>query len=171
MAFWDDAHRVEHQAHVVYDREIIAEAARRFVLRSIRWDGFAVFFVLLGVLAYLIVSGDRSWIVGLVGALVVLMAIFGVALYVVPYRRSLSRFERMSSKTADLSFNESGLRTTSDLGQQEFRWQLVDRVWTYPHVWLLFVGGTYMTLPPQDLDQETKRFVLDQIKRHGGRVN
>ena len=60
---------------------------------------------------------------------------------------------------------------TSDLGQQEFRWQLIDRVWTYPRVWLLFVGGTYMALPPGNLDQETKAFVLDHIKQHGGRVN
>lgn len=161
---------MEHQAQVVYDREVIAEAARRFAFRSIRWDGFGVFFLLLGVLAYLVAGGDRSWIVGLVAAAVVLMAIFGVALYVVPYRRSVSRFGRMSSKAADLSFTETGLRMSSDLGQQEFRWQLIDRVWTYPRVWLLFVGGTYMTLPVGNLDEETKGFVLDHIKQHGGRV-
>lgn len=170
MRVCDDSRPVEHRAQVVYDRDVIAEAARRFAFRSIRWDGFAAFVVLLGALGYLIASGDRSWIIGVVAAVVLLMAILGVALYVVPYRRSLSRFERMSSKTADLTFTESGLRMSSDLGQQEFRWQLVDRVWTYPRVWLLFVGGTYMTLPPGNLDDETKRFVLDQIKRHGGRV-
>jgi hypothetical protein len=94
----------------------------------------------------------------------------GVALFLVPYRRSLARFERMSTKTADLSFTESGLQMTSDLGTQEFRWQLVERAWTYPRVWLLFVSGTYMTLPPRNLDDETKRFILEQVKRHGGRV-
>ena len=161
---------MEHRAHVVYDRDLIAEAARRFVSRSIRWDGFAAFFVLVGVLAYLVATGDRSWIVGLVGAVVLLMAIVGVALYVVPYRRSLARFDRMSSKSADLLFTEGGLRMTTDLGQQEFRWKLIERVWTYPRVWLLFVGGTYMTLPPGNMDEETKRFVLDQIRQHGGHV-
>jgi uncharacterized membrane protein len=70
---------VEYRAHVVYDRDVIAEAARRFAFRSIRWDGFAVFFVLVGVLAYLIATGDRSWIVGLVGA-VVLFATIGALL-------------------------------------------------------------------------------------------
>ena len=133
---------MEYRAHVVYDRDVIAEAARRFAVRSIRWDGFAVFFLMVGVLAYLIATGDRSWIVGLVGAVVLFAAIVGVALFVVPYRRSLARFERMSTKTAELSFTESGLKMTSDLGQQEFRWQLVERAWTYPRVWLLFVGGT-----------------------------
>ncbi len=161
---------MEYRAHVVYDRDVIAEAARRFAFRSIRWDGFAVFSVMVGVLAYLIATGDRSWIVGLVGAVVLFAAIVGVALFVVPYRRSLARFERMSTKTAELSFTESGLKMTSDLGQQEFRWQLVERAWTYPRVWLLFVGGTYMTLPPRNLDEETKRFILEQIKQHGGRV-
>ena len=162
---------MEYRAKVVYERDVISEAARRFVLRSIRWDGFAVFFALVAALGYLLATGDRSWIVGAVGAVVLLMAIFGVALYVVPYRRSLARFEGMSAKTAELSFTESGVRMTSDLGQQEFRWQLIDRVWTYPRVWLLFVSGTYMTLPPGNLDQETKTFVLDHIKQHGGRVN
>ena len=161
---------MEYRAHVVYDRDVIAEAARRFAFRSIRWDGFAVFFLMVGVLAYLIATGDRSWIVGLVGAVVLFAAIVGVALFLVPYRRSLARFERMSTKTADLSFTESGLQMTSDLGTQEFRWQLVERAWTYPRVWLLFVSGTYMTLPPRNLDDETKRFILEQIKRHGGRV-
>src|SRR5436189_3597173 len=80
----------------------------------------------------------------------------GGVLYVGPYRRSLARFERMSVRTSELSFTETGVRMTSDLGQQEFRWQLIDRVWTYPRVWLLFVGGTYMTLPPGNLDQETR---------------
>ncbi len=109
-------------------------------------------------------------VVGLVGAVVLFAAIVGAALYVVPYRRSLARFERMSTKSADLSFTESGLQMTSDLGQQEFRWQLVERAWTYPRVWLLFVSGTYMTLPPRNLNEETKRFILEQIKQHGGRV-
>ncbi len=162
---------MEYRAKVVYDRDVISEAARRFVFRSIRWDGFAVFFALVAALGYLLATGDRSWIVGAVGAVVLLMAIFGVALYVVPYRRSLARFEGMSAKTAELSFTESGVRMTSDLGQQEFRWQLIDRVWTYPRVWLLFVGGTYMTLPPGNLDADTKTFVLDHVKQHGGRVN
>ena len=162
---------MEFRAKVVYERDVISEAARRFVFRSIRWDGFAVFFALVAALGYLLATGDRSWIVGFVAAVVLLMAIFGVALYVVPYRRSLARFERMSAKTAELSFTETGVRMTSDLGQQEFRWQLIDRVWTYPRVWLLFVGGTYMTLPPANLDEETKTFVLDHIKQHGGRVN
>jgi len=161
---------MEYRAHVVYDRDVIAEAARRFAVRSIRWDGFAVFFLMVGVLAYLIAIGDQSWIVGLVGAVVLFAAIVGVALFVVPYRRSLARFDRMSTKSADVSFTESGLQMTSDLGQQEFRWQLVERAWTYPRVWLLFVSGTYMTLPPRNLDDETRRFILEQIKRHGGRV-
>ncbi|TME71227.1 MAG: YcxB family protein [Chloroflexi bacterium] len=162
---------MEFRAKVVYERDVISEAARRFVFRSIRWDGFAVFFALVAALGYLLATGDRSWIVGFVAAVVLLMAIFGVALYVVPYRRSLARFERMSAKTAELSFTETGVRMTSDLGQQEFRWQLIDRVWTYPRVWLLFVADTYMTLPPANLDQETKTFVLDRIKLHGGRIN
>jgi hypothetical protein len=162
---------MEYRAHVVYDRDVIAEAARRFAIRSIRWDGFAVFLALLGVLAYLVASGDRSWVVGVVAAIVLLMAVFGVALYVVPYRRSLARFERMSSKTADLSFTEAGLRMTSDLGQQEFRWELIERVWTYPRVWLLLVGGTYMTLPPGNLDEDTKKFLLAQVQQHGGRIH
>ena len=161
---------MEYRAHVLFDRDLIAEAARRFVSRSIRWDGFAAFFLLVGALAYLVASGDRSWIVGLVAAVVVMMALVGAALYVVPYRRSLARFDQMSSKSAEVLFTDRGLRITSDLGQQEFRWELIERAWLYPRVWLLFVGGTYMTLPPGNLDEDTKRFVLDQIRRHGGHV-
>src|SRR5206468_6264593 len=161
----DDPSNMEYRAKVVYERDIISEAARRFVFRSIRWDGFAAFFALVAALGYLLATGDRSWFVGVVATVVLVMAIFGVALYIVPYRRSLARFDRMSAKTADLSFTESGLRMTSDLGQQEFRWQLIDRAWTYRRVWLVFVGGTYMTLTPSTLDQYTTAFVLDHFNQ------
>src|SRR5207249_3047224 len=55
---------MEYRARVVYERDVINEAARRFVFRSIRWDGFAVFFALVAALGYLLATGDRSWIVG-----------------------------------------------------------------------------------------------------------
>src|SRR5207247_744304 len=112
---------MEFRAKVVYERDVISEAARRFVFRSIRWDGFAVFFALVAALGYLLATGDRSWIVGFVAAVVLLMAIFGVALYVVPYRRSLARFERISAKTTALSFTDTGARMTYVVGQKEFR--------------------------------------------------
>src|SRR5439155_19253287 len=76
----DDPSDMEYHAKVVYERDVISEAARRFVFRSIRWDGFAVFFALVAALGYLLATGDRSWIVGFVAAVVLLMAIFGVAL-------------------------------------------------------------------------------------------
>src|SRR2546425_7937579 len=104
---------MEYRAKVVYERDVISEAARRFVFRSIRWDGFAVFFALVAALGYLLATGDRSWIVGFVAAVVLLMAIFGVALYVVPYRRSLARFERMCAQNPGLPLPERGVRVAS----------------------------------------------------------
>ena len=41
---------MEYRIRATYERSIIAEAAWRFSLRSIRWDGFVVFLVLVVVL-------------------------------------------------------------------------------------------------------------------------
>ena len=154
-----------------YDREIIAEAARHFSLRSIRWDGFVVFLVLVGLLGYWIASGDRSWWVGALGAITVLGAVVGIATFVVPYRRSVARFERMPSRTGEFVFSERGIVTIADLGRQEFSWRLVDRVWIYPHLWMILLrDANYMTLPTPNLNEETRAFITDQVKRNGGRI-
>ena len=58
----------------------------------------------------------------------------------------------------------SGLRTARRMSHV-----FVIDVPTYPR--LLFVSDAYMTLPRENLDQETKTFVLDHFKQHGGRVN
>src|SRR5258708_12614016 len=106
---------MEYQAHVLYDRDLIAEAARRYVARSIRWDGFAAFFVLVGVLAYLVVTGDRSWIVGFVAAVLLLMPIVGAALFIFPYPRALARFPPVPTQQAAPFLPHPGLRSHSPL--------------------------------------------------------
>ncbi len=162
---------MEYRVRATYDHAIIAEAARRFSLRSIRWDGFVVFLVLVVVLGYMIASGNRSWWVGALGAITSLGAVVGIATFVVPYRRSLARFEQMRSRTGEFVFSESGIVTISDLGRQEFSWRLVDRVWIYPRLWMIFLrGANYMTLPTANVDDEARVFIRDQVKRNGGRI-
>ena len=162
---------MEYRVQANYDREIIAEAARRYSWRSVRWSGLIAFVLVVLGLADMIASGDRSWLVGVLGALVVAAATVGVATFVVPYRRSLDKFERMPSRTAEFIFSEAGVSTSSDIGRSELSWKLIDRVWIYPRVWMIFLrGGTYMTLPAANLEEGTRAFIVDQVKQHGGRI-
>jgi hypothetical protein len=157
---------------VVYDRAMVAEAARRFCLRSIGWRGFGAFAVTLAALLSLVAGGDRSWLVGAIGAVLGLAVLFGLAMFVVPYRRSLARFEALADGAAELGFDEDGFLTRSALGEQRFDWRWVERVWTYPRFWMVFLrGSNYMLIPTAGLDDVTSAFVRERVEASGGRID
>jgi hypothetical protein len=64
----------------------------------------------------LIISGDRSWFVGMAGTVVMMGVFVSVAVYFVHYRASLGRFRRLKRPEALLEIDEDGFRVTSDRG-------------------------------------------------------
>ncbi len=86
-----------HQTTVTYSRQIIQKAVEHFWRRFIAWHGFAVIAICgVGSLG-LLLAGDRSWRVGALGALTLLLVTLSLAVYVTYLRRSIWKFERMTS--------------------------------------------------------------------------
>ncbi len=163
---------MEHHAQVTYDEAMIHEAAWHFAVRSIGWRGLLAFALILLALAYLIGSGDESWLVGALGVIAVLTAAMGVALYIVPRGRSLARLRDMPSQSAELIFGDSGITVTSEIARQEFPWRLIERIWTYPRFWMVFLrGANYMIIPMSTVDEAARAFIVDRVKQNGGHVS
>src|SRR5215207_7018873 len=129
---------MEHRVLVTYDRQMIAAAARQYSLRAIPWYQVVAFLVVLGLLTDLVLTGDRSWLVGAVAVILGLAAAVGVATFVVPYRRAMARFKLMASPTGEFVFSEAGVTVASELGRQELDWKLIPRVWRFERFWMLF---------------------------------
>jgi hypothetical protein len=155
---------MEYTVRVTYDRAMIGEAAWRYWRRSIGWVMPLASWLLLVVLVLLLRSGDRSWVVGVLGAILVLALAVAAAIFVVPYRRALARFQAMSSPSAEFVFRESGFAVRSELGASEVGWNTVERILRAKRVWLLVLrGATYLTLPLADLPREVREFIEQHV--------
>jgi hypothetical protein len=53
------------------------------------------------------------------------------------------------------------------------RWQAIKRLWKFPDLFLLFTDAkqpAFVTLPISELADETKEFIENKVREHGGQV-
>jgi hypothetical protein len=154
-----------------YSEPLVRRAVRAFWWRTLGWRFPIAILLVLFSLISLVASGDRSWFVGAIGAVLALGLAFGASLYVVHYRGSVGRFRRMSTPEATFEPEVDRFRLVSDAGLAECPWKHVKEVWRFPEFWLVFLApGQFITLPTADLDGAAREFVIDRIKAHGGRI-
>lgn len=159
---------MEHRVAISVSESVIRSATLRFWRRYTGWTAWAAWLVVAGWLCFALVQGDRSWLVGAAGALVLLLPSVWIFVYLVMLQRAYRRLRQMSSSTVEYVFSDQSIRSSSDLGSAEIPWSGVTRFWQFPEIWLLFVGErTYIYLPTDQLDASSRAFILDQIKMRG----
>ena len=154
-----------------YSEALIRCAVRSFWWRTTGWLYFLALLLVLASLGYAIWNGDRSWWVGVLGAVLGLSLVFVVTLYVVHYRGSLKRLRRMRVPEATFEIDEDRFRLSSDVGTSEMAWSTITEVWRFPDCWLLFLSrAQFITLPAADLDATARESILTKVKSHGAKV-
>ncbi|CAN5662948.1 hypothetical protein BH24ACI3_BH24ACI3_05100 [soil metagenome] len=149
---------------VQYSRDLIKQAVWKFWVRSIGLSGFVGFFVVCVGFLYFLFSGDRSWFTGFLGAVVLIAAGIGVASYFIYLNRSMEKFNRMDEPTAKARFTDDLIAIESDIGWTELSWKMIEKIWKYPSVWLVFIAKQgYVTLPTANLDEELKQFITAKM--------
>src|SRR5436190_1746859 len=135
-----------YQLH--YSEALIRNAVWAFWRRVTGWRYFVAIALAVGAFIYSVMSGDRSWRVGVSASIFCLAVIFAVALYFIHFRGSMTRFRRMQSPEATFEAGDDRFRVTSDVGSFEMPWSTVTEVWQFPEVWLLFFSrAQFITLP------------------------
>lgn len=154
-----------------YSEDFIREAIRSYWWKQVG-PILPVVTVLLSLfLAYRIVNGDRTWLVGILGTVIIFSLVVMAASYYVHLRRGLQRLERMEKPVATLELGEEQFRIQSDVGSSEIKWSLISQVWRFEKVWLLFFSaGEFMTLPIEGMSPESKSFILSKIKASGAKI-
>jgi hypothetical protein len=156
---------VNREVVVEYNPELIRFAVWKFWTRSIGLSGFIAFGSVPGFFSYLLAIGDRSWLLGFVGAVACVALGIGILSYRIYLNRSMSKFDNMQSPTAKLQFTDDLFCIESDIGRSELSWRMIERVWSYPSVWLVFIKKQgYVTLPVRDIDEEIRQFIIDKIE-------
>ena len=115
---------------------------------------------------WLIVHGDRSWVVGALVATLLFAAVFFVTLYAVHFRNSVGKFRQLKVPEATMLCDEEKFTITSELGSVTLPWSSITEVWRYPRFWLILFGpAQFSTLPLDCLDPETQAFITRKTQR------
>jgi hypothetical protein len=154
-----------------YSEALVRSAVAAFWWRTVGWRFVLAFLAVMAYFGYMLAVGDRSWIAGAVGTVLVLGFAFLVTLYFVHLRSSLGRFRRMKTKEATLKADSDKLTLASDVGASELEWSAVSAVWRFEEFWLLFFSGAqFVTLPLADIDTRARDFILERVRTNGGSV-
>ena len=154
-----------------YSEALLRRAVRAFWWRTTGWTYVAAFALLSCASSYLVWKGDRSWLVGVLGAVLVLAITFAVALYIIHYRGTIGRLRRMRTPEATIEIGEEKFRISSDVGTSELAWTAVTEVWSFPEFLLVFLSkAQFITLPTKDLGAHACELILSKAMANGAKV-
>ena len=154
-----------------YSEALIRRAVLAFWWRATGWLYVIAGLVVLIAFCSGLLSGDRSWWVGVSGTILCMAVIVAAALYVVHLRGSLARFRRMRNPEATFELGEERFRVSSDVGTSEMDWKTITEIWCFPEFWLLFFSrAQFITLPAADLSADARDFILAKAKSCGAKV-
>jgi hypothetical protein len=160
-----------HSATLKYDERLVKRAVRSYWRRSLGVS------VLVGVplvcvyLAIRVASGDRSWYVGLLAGTALIGVVMPILVYWVHHRNSMTKFRNMKNPVATFAADEESFTLASDYGSSTLKWAAIKEVWSFPGFWLLlFSKAHFTTIPLEDVSAEMRTYILERVKRSGGRV-
>jgi YcxB-like protein len=162
---------MQHRATLRYTERLVAQAVRAFWRKTIGYGLLVAVALMIALLVWLLVEGDRSWIIGLTAAVVLLGIVMPVAVYFVHYRNSMGKFREMFRPVAEFVADDDIFTFSSDLGTISLKWNSVTEVWRFESLWLLlFSKAQFVTLPLEDVPGPMQAFILDRVKASGGKI-
>jgi hypothetical protein len=162
---------MEYQAKLTYDVSLLRKAVFAFWRRTIG-VGFPLAWLVVGIsFVYLVIGGESSWVVGVMGTILALAALFVLTIYVVHFRRTMQKFSDMGEPHAELQVNDSSFSVASGAGNATLPWSSVEELWCFSKFWLfLFSKSQFMTLPVDSCSPELLEFIIKKVDSSGGRV-
>ena len=88
-----------------------------------------------------------------------------IAAYFRYMRNNMHSWLKMEDHTAKWEFSEGGVKRTSELATNEFKWRVFEKIWKYPDMWLLFVAKSqFLILPTNACSTELLDYIEHWIK-------
>jgi hypothetical protein len=154
-----------------YTEADVRTAVNCYWKRSVGVTFPAVTVFLIAVFFWRVAQGDRSWIIGMLGAFLILGVVVIATAYIAPYRHALAAFRALNPLEATLTLDEGTLSMASNVGSTTVPWSAVTELWRFDRVWLLlFSKAQFVTLPVRCLSAEAQAFLTEKVSSVRGRV-
>jgi len=159
------------QTTLIYSEPLLRKAVSAFWRRTVGLNFLLGLLFTASSLAVLIWCGNRSWLVGVVGAILFLAIALALLVYFAHRHNALAKFRAMDAQTASLTIDDTSLTMTSGLGSTTLPWSAVKEIWLYPSFWLLlFSKGQFVTLPLASVPTEMRTSIIGRVSAAGGKV-
>lgn len=127
--------------------------------------------LVLASIVFDLLRGDRSWLVGAMGAVLAMALIFPLVLYRNQLSAALFKFRALQGEPVVFQISESSFTIRSAAGSAELPWNAITEVWRYDDCWLLlFSKAHFMIFPLENVTSEMQSSVLERIREKGGKV-
>ena len=160
-----------HQLTFTYTESLLRRAVFAFWWRTVGVGFFLTMAVLAGSLVFLFGQGNRSWMAGAIGTVLLLALVFAAMVYFVHLRNTLGKFRAMGALSATVEVGESSFAMSSGLGSASVGWSAVTELWQFESFWLLlFSKAQFVTFPLASIPAETQLFIVSRVKAAGAKV-
>ena len=137
---------------IQYDETVMRGAVNTFMKRRLLSGigvlGMLAIAVTVATLASLLWQGDRSWVVGAIGTVLVLfVAVFGS---IWRWRRveMRAKLAAIPSKQAIVTLTDASIAIETEAGGTSLPWTTFTELWKLERCWLLFLAhNSFVTLP------------------------
>ena len=159
---------------VRYDEAMVLAGVDLFLRRSIWRQTGLLFVAILGVsslvLVHAVMTGDRSWVIGLIGACLLFILVSFLVLRRSWRSQAVERLRRMGEPVATFTLTEEAISVASGVGSSSTPWRFIVDLWETPSFWMLFQApNQFFTLPTSGAPDEALDFVREQVRVHKGR--
>jgi len=163
---------MRYEISLTYSKSLVRYAVLRFWWRVTGLRFVLAAALLLACFVTLLLGGDTSWFIGVLGTVLAMGVTFAAAVYLVHYHNSLSKLRAMGSPSATLVATDSALLLSSGAGSSTLPWSTVKEVWQFPECWLLlFSKAQFITLPLANVTPDAREFILQQVRSAGGKTS
>jgi len=151
---------------LIFSRDQVIKTASSFLLQKMGRGYFIAVILLTGYFIFELYSGNRSWYIGTVGAIIFFAFVVPIALFVGHIRLGLRKLAEMPGGAATMTITDNGLIVRSAIASSEIPWKTITEVWPYPEYWLLLSGGHYlMTIPFAKMNESEKIRIHSAFKK------
>ncbi len=145
---------------VTYTEEMLRDAVRTFVWKRIFTSQKAVWAIEVALLPWLFWYGDRGWLTGAVGIVILLLPLMVASIWIAHHRNTIGTYRRMPTPQAEFTFYDKEFEVMSALGSAKIPWSTITEIWERPSYWMIFTApNQFMTLPVQTLSATDRDFL------------
>jgi len=156
------------QFTIQYDDRVVRGAINTFVKRRVvdgmGWPGLLAFVVTTAALAYLLWQGDRTWVVGVIGAVLGFTVLLVVVLWQWRHLEMRRRLAAIPNRQGVVTASEDSITIATDAGAATLPWSSFSEFWKLERCWLLFLApNNFVTLPTDGVPQDALNYIEERL--------